>query len=125
MRKFLLLFAAFCAMAVPVFAPVPAFAAGEGRVSVKCTNSNDICVKDLPRTSANSQFVKRFISITIAIVAAVCVLFVAIGGMRYVLSQGDPQAAAKARSTIIYALVGLAVTISAQAIVTVAIKVVE
>jgi hypothetical protein len=51
------------------------------------------------------------------IFGAVAFLFIVIGGFRYVISSGDPKNTAKAKNTIIYALVGLVITISADAIV--------
>lgn len=71
----------------------------------------------LPRVSASHGQLNTILNIVIGIVAAVSVLFVVIGGMRYVLSAGDPQAASKARSTIIYAVIGLLVAIVAEGIV--------
>lgn len=94
------------------------FAAG---LSTECNNSNDICVQNLPQTTGDGSFVQTALTVVIAIIAIVAMLFVVIGGARYILSQGDPQAAAKARSTIIYALVGLVVAILAQAAVIVAV----
>lgn len=47
----------------------------------------------------------------------VAVAFVIYGGVRYVLSQGEPDNAAKALKTIINALVGLAIAASATAAV--------
>jgi hypothetical protein len=38
--------------------------------------------------------------------------------LQLVLSQGDPKSAAQARQTIIYAVIGLVVAISAEVIVT-------
>jgi hypothetical protein len=71
----------------------------------------------LPRVAATNSQLQLILNIIIGIVAALSVLFVVIGGMRYVLSSGDPQAASKAKNTIIYATVGLAISIFAEAIV--------
>lgn len=71
----------------------------------------------LPRASANGGVLGQVLNIVIAILAALSVLFVVIGGLRFVLSAGDPQAVSKARSTIIYATVGLVIAITAEAIV--------
>ena len=57
------------------------------------------------------------ISIIIGTIAAVAVLFIVIGGLRYILAQGDPQGVSKAKGTIVYALIGLVVAIIAQFIV--------
>lgn len=72
----------------------------------------------LPTTQAGAPQIKTIISVVLGIVGALSLLFVTIGGFRYVLSQGDPQATSKAKDTILYALIGLLVTALAQAIVT-------
>lgn len=92
-------------------------------ISDSCTNPEDVCVKGLPSTTANQGAVKNILSIVIGIIAAIAVLFVAIGGLRYVLSQGDPQAVSKAKSTIVYALIGLAFAVFAQVIVVVVARI--
>lgn len=71
----------------------------------------------LPEVAVNNGVLNTVLNVVIGIVAAISVLFVAIGGLRYILSEGDPQAASKARSTIIYAAVGLIISIGAEAIV--------
>lgn len=40
-------------------------------------------------------------------------IFVIIGGLRYVLSNGDPKDIALAKGTIIYAIIGLAIALTA------------
>ena len=65
----------------------------------------------------NGSALQTILSLVIGIVAAISVLFVVIGGLRYVFSDGDPQDASRAKSTIIYALIGLIVAVLAEAIV--------
>ena len=72
----------------------------------------------LPQVDAGSHQLQQILQIAFGIIAAVAVLFVVIGGLRLVISEGDPQDTAKARYTIIYAVVGLAIAIVAEAIVT-------
>lgn len=72
-------------------------------------------------TSSQGTFVTDALEIVIRIVAAICLLFIVIGGFRYILSQGDPQGVSKAKGTIMYALIGLAVTVLAQFIVSLVI----
>ena len=71
-----------------------------------------------PLPTSRVTIVMDVIRIVIAITGAICLLFITIGGFRYVLSQGDPQRIAKAKGTILYAIIGLVVVIVAQAIVT-------
>lgn len=67
--------------------------------------------------SAGNADVQTIMMIVIGILGALAVLFIVIGGLRYILSAGDPQAISKAKGTILYALVGLAVAIAAEAII--------
>jgi hypothetical protein len=70
-----------------------------------------------PKVYANGDFITTLLDIVFGIFGALAVLFLVIGGFRYVISSGDPKNTAKARNTIIYALVGLLITLSATAIV--------
>jgi len=45
------------------------------------------------------------------------VIMIIVGGLQYVLSTGDPNRTNSAKNTILYALIGLVVAISAQVIV--------
>ncbi|MFH1354433.1 MAG: hypothetical protein ABIH36_04035, partial [bacterium] len=45
----------------------------------------------------------------LALAGIVAIIFVVIGGVRYLTSQGDEDAVALAKNTIIYALIGLLV----------------
>jgi hypothetical protein len=47
----------------------------------------------------------------------IAVIFVIVGGVQYATSQGSPDATAKAQSTVINALIGLAIAIAAVAFV--------
>ena len=64
-----------------------------------------------------TKVIKSIINILSIIVGAISVIMIVIGGFRYIISGGDSNATAAARNTIIYALVGLAIVIFAQAIV--------
>ena len=50
------------------------------------------------------------------LVGIIAVIFVVIGGFKYTTSQGDPGRVQQAKNTIMYALIGLAVTLLAFAI---------
>lgn len=47
----------------------------------------------------------------------ISVIMVIIGGYWYVISTGDPQKVKRAKDTILYAIIGLVISISAWAIV--------
>jgi hypothetical protein len=80
-------------------------------------SGSGISVGPLPHTNANADTFKAVLKIVFGLVGALSLLFVTIGGFRYIVSQGEPQAVGKAKSTIIYALIGLVVAVAAEAIV--------
>ena len=47
----------------------------------------------------------------IFLVGAIAVLFLIIGGLRYVISNGDPKAVEAAKNTILYAIIGIVIAI--------------
>lgn len=51
------------------------------------------------------------------LVGAVSVIMIIVGGLRYVISQGDSKAVTDAKNTIMYAVIGVVVAIVAFAIV--------
>jgi len=57
------------------------------------------------------------VDILLRIAALIAVGFVIYGGIRYTTSQGEPQATASARETIIGALVGLVIATIASALI--------
>lgn len=71
----------------------------------------------LPEADITST-IKTGLQITFAAMALLSVVFVALGGFKYTTSNGDPQGTAKAKGTILYALIGLIVGLSAFTIVT-------
>lgn len=75
-------------------------------------------ITPLPQTHADAGSIQNILTIVFTIVGAISVLMVVIGGLRYVTAQGDPSQLSKAKGTIIYAIVGLIVSICAVAIVT-------
>ena len=85
-------------------------------------SATKIDLSPLPHAGAGSGTIHTLLSIVIGITAALSLLFITIGGFRYILSQGDPQGISKAKGTIIYALIGLVIAIIAQALVVFVLK---
>lgn len=84
-----------------------------------CDNGGDGagCNTGLPTPNANSGDMQQILQIAFAVLAALAVVFIAVGGLRFITSQGNPQEVSKAKSTVVYALVGLLVALLAEAIV--------
>lgn len=81
-------------------------------------NGSNVCETNLPNVAASGAQLRTILQIVMGVLAAIAVLMITIGGFRYVISEGNPESTKKARSTILYALVGLVVAISAEVIVT-------
>ncbi|HEX7633403.1 MAG TPA: pilin [Candidatus Saccharimonadales bacterium] len=86
----------------------------------KIINTNDYHT-NLPQAHADKSTIQDILTIVFAILGALAVLMIVIAGLRFITAQGNPQDVAKARNTIIYAVIGLIIAISAEAIVTLAL----
>jgi len=66
---------------------------------------------------ANSSTLQAVLQYVFAVIGALSVLVVIIAGIRYIVSAGNPQKISQSRSAIIYALVGLVISVSSYIIV--------
>jgi hypothetical protein len=71
----------------------------------------------LPNVNAGAAQVASVLRIVFVIIGVISVLMIAIAGLNYVISNGEPQKTAKAKDTILYAVIGLVISILAFAIV--------
>jgi uncharacterized membrane protein len=81
------------------------------------TDDTEKYTTGLPHTEAGGNQLHDILAIAFGILGALAVIFMLIGAMRFITAQGNPQEIAKARSTIIYAAVGVIVAALAEAIV--------
>lgn len=86
--------------------------------SVKCPLGGGSCSTGLPTTGASATNLHSLLQAVFAIIGVVAVIMLAIGGLQFITAQGDPGGVVKARKILVYALGGLIVAISAEAIVT-------
>ena len=80
-------------------------------------NQNDL---NVPKPGVNDGAngpIAVGLQIAFGFAGAIALIIITLAGFKYVLSQGNPQETAKAKNTIMYALVGLVVCIMASAIV--------
>ena len=99
-----------------VFTPVVSAANG---INI-CSEENENSVYCKNKDSGGDQvggIIKTIVEVLLMAVGAISIIMTVIGGILFALSSGDAQKAAKARSTILYAVVGLIVSIFASAIV--------
>ena len=70
-------------------------------------NQNDY--NNLPKTPLTNAAFDAALRLVFGFAGAISVIIIVIAGLKYVTSQGNPQETAKAKDTIIYAVIGLAV----------------
>lgn len=63
------------------------------------------------------DLMQRIVNALLFLIGGVSVIMIIIGGVRFVVSSGDQQAAANARNTVLYAVIGLIVAVSAYGII--------
>ncbi len=99
-------------LAVDVLNPVckdnPAAAACQGNTN-QSTSGNEIYGPD--------GILTKVASLVAVIVGVASVIMIIIGGFKYVTSSGDPGNIKSAKDTILFAIVGILVAVTAQSIV--------
>lgn len=108
--SFIVLFALFAPL-TPTLAQVDC--SGPQSNSAYCTGSQ---VSGNPLFGTNGVVTKTVQLLTIA-TGVLSVFMMVYGGLRFVLSGGDPQKINQARNTILYAAIGIAISLLAQAII--------
>lgn len=71
----------------------------------------------LPRVEADPGQLDSVLNTVFLVAGALATVFIVVGGLKYVLSTGSPEATKKAKDTVLYAIIGLLITIFAFAIV--------
>lgn len=71
---------------------------------------------NLPTANVGTSM-DEVLTIVFVLITIISVIFVAIGGLKYVLSNGDSNSVQSAKNTILYAVIGLVIGISAFTIV--------
>jgi len=64
-----------------------------------------------------SNPIPTILNIALGIAGALALLMITVSGLRYITAAGNPEKISRAKSGIVYSLVGLAIAISAEAIV--------
>jgi hypothetical protein len=122
MTKFKLLLLSFgLPLAMFVLSPLPAYAQDCGsdtKSALQCgassaagNNANGASAEnDLQDTIINA------INIASVIIAVVAVIMIIVGGAKMITSGGNPESVKSARSTVLYAIIGLVIIMLAQLI---------
>lgn len=70
----------------------------------------------------SSTKITDLINIALSIIGSVAVLIIVIAGIRYIISRGDGNSVAQAKNAILYAVIGLVITLLAGVIVNFVLK---
>ena len=71
-------------------------------------------------TNADANLMNKvfvIINVILGVISFVAVVFIIIGGVQYMTSQGDPGKIAKAKNAIMYSVIGLVVALLSFAII--------
>lgn len=82
-----------------------------------CTDADCTVVKEDKLKADNTNIVWTIMQVVLGALGAISVLMIVIGGLRFVLSQGDASAVSSAKKTVLYAVIGLVVALMAGGIV--------
>lgn len=72
---------------------------------------------NLPHVKADSDTLTTVLTVVFTIIGALAFFLMVLAGLRYVMSQGNPEKVTSAKNQILYSFVGLVVAASAVAIV--------
>lgn len=86
--------------------------------TTQCPLGGGSCDTGLPTTGATAGNLQSLLQAAFAVIGVVAVIMLVIGGLQFVTAQGEPQGAVRGRKIMVYALGGLIVALSAEAIVT-------
>lgn len=80
--------------------------------------ASSIDTAPLPKVNAdNPDSVKNILFILFSVLGGIAMIVMVLSGIKFVLSQGNPDEVNKARNSIIYSAIGLVIAISAATIV--------
>ncbi|MBR2708868.1 hypothetical protein IKE98_00855 [Candidatus Saccharibacteria bacterium] len=121
--------------AVLLLASLASFCPVAPTLAAKEPNSN-VCNLDVPKSVKEAAgcnnnadkvpgIVIGIINAVISVLGLVAVVFIIIGGISYMTSSGEAAKVEKARKTILYAVIGLAICVLAFAIVNFAVGIIN
>jgi hypothetical protein len=73
---------------------------------IAAVSKNDV---NIPKAELNNAQFEAIMALVFGIAAAVAVIFIVLGGIKYSISQGNASDLQKAKDMIVYALVGLVI----------------
>ena len=120
MRRLLAIFVLLGLIFLPAIAAVPAHAQVDPfeEVCDSRTSNSPVCQEEADNpVSGEDGVIIQAVEILSWVIGVASIIMVLLGGLKYVTSGGDSNATASAKNTILYAVIGIAVALIAQAIV--------
>lgn len=74
---------------------------------------------NIPKVPLNDLTIQTWIDFMLQLAAALSLVYVIIGAVKFTVSSGESQAVAAARRTVIYSVIGLVIAVAALAISTI------
>lgn len=103
--------------AVQVLAIVLTFTFALSTLAFAAYTAPDCGTTGLPCQTSVSEFILRIINIALTVAGLIAVLFLIIGGFRYITSAGNEETAEQAKKIITNAIIGIVVIILSFVIV--------
>lgn len=82
-----------------------------------CSVGGGAICNDSTTLFGNGGVVSNIINAIVFVVGAVAVIMIVIGGLRYILANGDQSQITSAKNTILYSVIGLIIAVTAGGIV--------
>lgn len=118
MKKFILASLALVGVVATAAATVPAISPAKAvNPYGACDANSSSAICKGKGESLSEGFVKPTINIILWVVGVAAVIVIIVAGLKYVTSSGNPSAVSSAKTTILYAVIGLVIAITAYAIV--------
>lgn len=102
-------------LSTSVYAENPNACDGTGKVTGIKEGKN--CAKTGDQKGNLGNLIEDVTNVLLFIIGAVAVIMIIVGGIRYVISNGDSAQITSAKNTILYAVIGIIVALLAYAIV--------
>lgn len=77
---------------------------------------------NVPKGEIKDATIANGLQLVFGLAGAIALIVITIGALQYVISQGNPQSTAKAKDTIMYALIGLVICALGYSIVSFVVK---
>jgi cytochrome bd-type quinol oxidase subunit 2 len=120
MKRLILIIVAALCLTGASFGPAPRAAAlfgGASSEACKGVNLNDAGQCDVNSSNQVTNAIRLAVNIFSLVVGIAAVIMILVGGLKYITSGGDSANTASAKSTILYAVIGLVIVVLAQVIV--------